>query len=199
MRFYTELKILFPMLNKKAYYEANKSHLGVGLRRFQQWFDSWASDKELIKAKAKPKPEKIFKQNKVEFQAERTTYTPENKLDLIRQYDRQKAVNPGNHQLWIWKVLPLTRWKDQRLAERDEFSDEDDSEDEESDVEDITIPVKSRKRKLASGDKKAKKPRLRIPKKSCSQRTCVRASRSTPCPPRRPRHKPKSSQIASKN
>ena len=30
MRFYTELKILFPMLNKKAYYEANKSHLGVG-------------------------------------------------------------------------------------------------------------------------------------------------------------------------
>ena len=25
MRFYTELKILFPMLNKKAYYEANKS------------------------------------------------------------------------------------------------------------------------------------------------------------------------------
>ena len=35
MRFYTELKILFPMLNKKAYYEANKRHLGVGLRRFQ--------------------------------------------------------------------------------------------------------------------------------------------------------------------
>ena len=99
MRFYTELKILFPMLNKKAYYDANKSYLGVGLRRFQQWFDSETSDKELIKAKAKPKPEKIFKQNKVEFQAERTTYTPENKLDLIRQYDRQKAVNPGNHQL----------------------------------------------------------------------------------------------------
>ena len=99
MRFYNELKILFPMLNKKAYYEANKSYLGVGLRRFQQWFGSEASDKELIKAKAKPKPEKIFKQNKVEFQAERTTYTPENKLDLIRQYDRQKAVNPGNHQL----------------------------------------------------------------------------------------------------
>ena len=57
MRFYTELKILFPILNKKAYYEANKSHLGVGLRRFQQWFDSQASGKELIKAKTKPKPE----------------------------------------------------------------------------------------------------------------------------------------------
>ena len=61
MRFYTELKILFPMLNKKAYYEANKSHLGVGLRRFQQWFDSEASDKELIKAKPKPKPEMLRK------------------------------------------------------------------------------------------------------------------------------------------
>ena len=64
MRFYTELKILFPMLNKKAYYEANKSHLGVGLRRFQQWFNFEASDKEAIKAKAKPKPEKLFKQKK---------------------------------------------------------------------------------------------------------------------------------------
>ena len=45
------------MLNKKAYCEAKMSHLGVGLRRFQQWFDSEASDKELIKAKTKPKPE----------------------------------------------------------------------------------------------------------------------------------------------
>ena len=59
MRFYTELKIVFPMLNKKAYYEANKSHLGVGLRRFQQWFNFEASDKEAIKAKAKPKPENL--------------------------------------------------------------------------------------------------------------------------------------------
>ena len=57
MQFYTELKILFPMQNKKAYYEANKSHLGVGLRRFQQWFDFEASDREPIKAKSKPKPE----------------------------------------------------------------------------------------------------------------------------------------------
>ena len=51
MRFYAELKILLPMLNKKVYYEANKSHLVVGLRRFQQWFNSEASDKELNKAK----------------------------------------------------------------------------------------------------------------------------------------------------
>ena len=61
MRFYTELKILFPMLNKKAYYDANKNHLGVGLRRFQEWFNFEASDKEAIKAKA-TKPEKLFKQ-----------------------------------------------------------------------------------------------------------------------------------------
>ena len=72
MRFYNELKNLFPMLNKKAYYEANKSHLGVKLRRFQQWFHSQASDKEAIKAKTKPKPELVRKQNKVEFQADRT-------------------------------------------------------------------------------------------------------------------------------
>ena len=54
---YTELKMLFTRLSKKAYYETNKRHLSVGLRRFQQWFDSEASDKELIKAKTKPKPE----------------------------------------------------------------------------------------------------------------------------------------------
>ena len=51
MRFYNELKNLFPMLNKKAYYEAKKSHLGVKLRRFQQWLHFQASDKEAIKAK----------------------------------------------------------------------------------------------------------------------------------------------------
>ena len=62
------------------------------------------------------------------------------------------------------KVLPLTRWKDKSLAEREEFSDEEDSEDEDNEVEEFTIPLKSRKRKISSGGKKAKKPRLRIPK-----------------------------------
>ena len=98
------------------------------------------------------------------------------------------------------KVLPLTRWKDQRLAERDEFSDEDDSEDEESDVEDIAIPVKSRKRKITSSGKKAKKPRLQIPKKSSRKRRAQEPSGPPPGPsPKRPRHKPKASQIAFKN
>ena len=54
------------------------------------------------------------------------------------------------------KVLPLTRWKDKRLAEREEFSDVEDSEDEESDVEDFTVPKKARKRKIGSSDKKVK-------------------------------------------
>ena len=94
------------------------------------------------------------------------------------------------------KVLPLTRWKDQGLAEREEWSDEDDSEEEESDVEDLTIPAKLRKRKIASGGKKAKKPRLRIPKKLARKR---RAQEPPGPPPKRPRHKPKASQIASKN
>ena len=31
----------------------------------------------------------------MEYQADRTRYTPQQKLDLIIQYDRQKAVNPG--------------------------------------------------------------------------------------------------------
>ena len=35
MRFYNELKLSFPMLNKKPYYRAKKSHLGVKLRSFQ--------------------------------------------------------------------------------------------------------------------------------------------------------------------
>ena len=95
MRFYNEPKSPFPILNKKAYYEANKSHLGVKLRRFQQWFHSEAIDKAAIKAKTKPKPEVVRKQNKVEFQGDRTRYTPQNKLGLIRQYDKQKTVNPG--------------------------------------------------------------------------------------------------------
>ena len=98
------------------------------------------------------------------------------------------------------KVLPLTRWKDQSLAEREEFSDEEDSEDEDSDVEDFTIPVKLRKRKLTSGDKKAKKPRLQIPKKSARKRRAEEPPGPPPGPPpKRPRHKPKASQIASKN
>ena len=60
-------------------------------------------------------------------------------------------------------VLSLTRWKNKRVAERTEFSDVEDYEDEESEVEDFTFPKKARKRKIGS-DRKVKKPRLQIPK-----------------------------------
>ena len=98
-----------------------------------------------------------------------------------------------NHLLKI-----ISKWKS--FAKREEFSDEEDSEDEESDVEDITIPVKSRKRKTTSSGKKAKKPRLQIPKKSARKRRAQEPPGPPPGPPpKRPRHKPKASQIASKN
>ena len=98
------------------------------------------------------------------------------------------------------KVLPLTRWKDQSLAEREEFSDEEESEDEDSDVEDFTIPVKLRKRRLTSCDEKEKKPRLQIPKIFIRKPRAQESLGPPPDPPpRRLRHKPKASQIASKN
>ena len=46
----------------------------------------------------------------------------------------------------------------------------EDSEDEDNEVEEFTIPLKSRKRKISSSGKKAKKPRLQIPKKSARKR-----------------------------
>ena len=96
-------------------------------------------------------------------------------------------------------VLPLTRWKDKRLGEREELSDEEDSEDEESDVEDFTVPKKARKWKIDSVDRKVKKPRLQIPKKSSWKRRAQEPpGPPTGPPPRRPR-KPKASQITSKN
>ena len=82
------------------------------------------------------------------------------------------------------------------LAEREEFLDEEHSEDEDSDVKDFTIPVKSRRQRFTSGDEKVKKPRLQIPKKSARKQ---RAQEPPGPPPRRPRNKPKASQIVSKN
>ena len=101
------------------------------------------------------------------------------------------------------QVLPLTRWKNKSLAEREEFSDEEeDSENEDigSDVQELPIPRKSRKRKISSGDKKAKKPRLRIPKKSVLKRPAQDPPGPPPGrPPKRPRPVLKASQIPSKN
>ena len=79
-------------------------------------------------------------------------------------------------------VLPLTRWKDKRLAEREECSDVQDSEDEESDVEDFTVPKKARKRNIGFSDRKVKSHDCRS-RKSFSEATGARASP----PPWRPR------------
>ena len=68
------------------------------------------------------------------------------------------------------KVLPLSRWKREKLPEREEFSDVEDSDDEDSgSEEEIAIP---KKRHLKGDDKEPNKrkklnpqPRLKIPKK----------------------------------
>ena len=46
--------------------------------------------------------------------------------------------------------------KDKRFAGREEFFDVEDYKDEERDVEDFTIPKKTRKRKIGSSDRKVK-------------------------------------------
>ena len=72
------------------YHEANKSCIGVSLRRFQAWFQQYEEDLDSVK-KTKPKKERY--QNKVLCQAERTRFTPTQKLDLIQQYDKAKAAD----------------------------------------------------------------------------------------------------------
>ena len=89
--------------------------------------------------------------------------------------------------------------KDKRFAGREEFFDVEDYKDEERDVEDFTIPKKTRKRKIGSNDRKVKKSRLQIPKISSRKRRVQEPpGPSSDLPPRRPR-KPKASQITSKN
>ena len=79
---------LFPMMDKTAYHAANADVLGVKLRRFHQWFDSHDADLKKIKENKKPKPEKPREQNKVVTQGSRKKWTPKQKLDFIREYDR---------------------------------------------------------------------------------------------------------------
>ena len=93
------------------------------------------------------------------------------------------------------KVLPLSRWKDFKLAERNDFSDNEDdlSADEERDEDGpIDIP---RKRKRTGANKAAKKPRLRIPKKPA----IIGGAGMKRPPPKKPRINIKPSQIPSKS
>ena len=104
------------------------------------------------------------------------------------------------------KVLPLSRWKDFKLAERNDFSDNEDdlSADEESDEDEpVDIP---RKRKSTGANKAAKKPRLRIPKKpaiigGAGMKRPVLVPPGPPegPPPKKPRINIKPSQIPSKS
>ena len=87
---FKSLKSDFPVLDKTMYHEANKSCLGVSLRRFHEWFHQYEADLDRVR---KPKPKKERHQNKVLFQAERTRFTAKQKLDLIQQFDEAKAAD----------------------------------------------------------------------------------------------------------
>ena len=63
------LKADFPVLDKKMCHEANKSSLGVSLRRFHEWFHQYEKDLERVR-KPKPKPKERY-QNKVVYQADK--------------------------------------------------------------------------------------------------------------------------------
>ena len=74
------------------YFEANKEHLGVGLRRFQGFFNEVALDKVKIEKKKQPKKVKMH-QGKVEYQGKRLNLEPAQKVDLMNQFNREKAEN----------------------------------------------------------------------------------------------------------
>ena len=75
------LKSDFPVLNKTMYYETNKSALNVSLRRFQEWFKQYKEDLDRVR---KPKLKKGRHQNKVICQADKTRFTAQQKLQLIK-------------------------------------------------------------------------------------------------------------------
>ena len=113
------------------------------------------------------------------------------------------------------KVLPLSRWKKTPVPEREAFSDED-SDEEDSEYEEIFIPKKKDvKRKRGANEvanskriKPNPKPQIRIPKKSVrpampsnqAPKKRPRASMGPPGPPSGPppkRFKPNQSKPSS--
>ena len=96
VRYFRTLKqTKFPFLDKKMYYEANEQTLGVGIRRFQQFFNEYEEDKVKVEKKLNPKPKPLRHQNKVECQGSRIRFTNSQKLDFLRQYERAKRNEPG--------------------------------------------------------------------------------------------------------
>ena len=81
-------------------------------------------------------------------------------------------------------VLPLSRWKDHKLTERECFSSDDDSDLEEESSDDMPIVIPTRKLKQSTKPK----PKLIIPKKSTGVRPLAikRAAPEVPAPPQGP-------------
>ena len=77
------------------YCEANKSKFNFVLRRFQAFFTEHEKDLGLIKGLKKPNREKQRRQGKVEYQGSMGRFTPQQKLDLIRQYDEEEQRIPN--------------------------------------------------------------------------------------------------------
>ena len=77
-------------------------------------------------------------------------------------------------------VLPLSRWKDHKLTERECFNSDDDLDLEES-SDDMSIVIPTRKLKQSTKPK----PKLIIPKKSAGVRPLAikRAAPEVPAPP----------------
>ena len=70
-------------------------------------------------------------------------------------------------QSFVWlKVFPLDRWKSKKLAQREEFSDDEES-DKEDEVSEFEVPLK----KIEA--QKAPQKTLRIPKKRVREKSAI--------------------------
>ena len=67
--------------------------------------------------------------------------------------------------MWL-KVFPLDRWKSKKLAQREEFSDDEES-DKEDEVSEFEFPLK----KIEA--QKAPQKTLRIPKKRVREKSAI--------------------------
>ena len=92
----------------------------------------------------------------------------------------------------VTKVLPLIRWKKVNLPKREEYSDIGDSNDEDSEPEEVVIPrakkriLKTKKQKVIKRKKLNPKPLLKIPNANTTKRDQTAVPRPPPgSPPKR--------------
>ena len=88
----------------------------------------------------------------------------------------------GEDDFDMSQVLPLTRWKDMQVPEREYFSCDESEDEEDSDDEPIIIPKKK--------PKKVAPPRLIIPKKQTVPRIRRRPKKRALPPPHPPGPQP---------